>query len=213
MQSVPCILAAMTPCNRLYAFLGTQLASAHPGSDNPYAEWLRTYASPAFQALPQRMEALLDELGSDNDFGALHSCLPLPLTTCGYVGSIQAEEEPNLGAAEVAFLHFSCCKHVALPGLVEVGSWCRGQYFIAPPTTLAVVQACPLVPPTVPWRHMPCCQSANARHGSSGMQQESFVQTFLWAHQSSHFCWPWCAHDNGSFASQPCRPPQSSKLT
>ena len=77
MQSVPCILAAMTPCNRLYAFLGTQLAAAHPGSDNPYAEWLRTYASPAFQALPQRMEALLDELGSASDFGALHSCLPL----------------------------------------------------------------------------------------------------------------------------------------
>ena len=77
MQSVPCILAAMTPCNRLYAFLGTQLAAAHPSADNPYAEWLHTYASPAFQALPQRMEALLDELGSDNDLGALHSCLPL----------------------------------------------------------------------------------------------------------------------------------------
>ena len=75
-QSVPCILAAMTPCNRLYAFLGAQMAGAQPGSDNPYAEWLRTYTSPAFQALPQRMEALLDELGSGADFGVLRSSSP-----------------------------------------------------------------------------------------------------------------------------------------
>lgn len=53
------ILAAMTPCMRLYAHLGQQLApEAEPTS--PYREWVDTYADPEFDGLADRMEALLD---------------------------------------------------------------------------------------------------------------------------------------------------------
>jgi len=79
-QSVPCILAAMTPCSRLYGFLGTRLAPL-TRADSPYIEWVRTYADAEYQALPQRMEALLDELGEAEDFGEVPcsgiSLLPL----------------------------------------------------------------------------------------------------------------------------------------
>jgi hypothetical protein len=58
----------MTPCSRLYGFLGTRLAPL-TRADSPYIEWVRTYADAEYQALPQRMEALLDELGGAEDFG------------------------------------------------------------------------------------------------------------------------------------------------
>jgi thiaminase/transcriptional activator TenA len=54
------IVAAMTPCMRLYAFLGQSLAPAEP--DNPYREWIETYSSDEFEALAARLEVLLDEL-------------------------------------------------------------------------------------------------------------------------------------------------------
>lgn len=51
------ILAAMTPCMRLYAWLGANLA---PGRGGPYQSWIDTYSSPGFHALADRIEALLD---------------------------------------------------------------------------------------------------------------------------------------------------------
>lgn len=57
------ILAAMTPCMRLYAWLGQRLAGGdHEG--NPYREWIETYASPDFEGLAAELEGLLDELGA-----------------------------------------------------------------------------------------------------------------------------------------------------
>ena len=56
-------LAAMTPCMRLYAWLGRALAPPTPG--NPYADWIHTYAGPEFEALARRLEALLDRLAED----------------------------------------------------------------------------------------------------------------------------------------------------
>jgi thiaminase/transcriptional activator TenA len=51
--------AAMVPCMRLYAFLGQSLApSASAAGD--YAEWVTTYADPAFEELAGTLEALLD---------------------------------------------------------------------------------------------------------------------------------------------------------
>jgi len=50
--------AAMTPCMRLYAFLGQELARGAVVA--PYAEWVRTYASPEFEALAKSLEDLLD---------------------------------------------------------------------------------------------------------------------------------------------------------
>ncbi|WP_419939682.1 TenA family protein [Candidatus Palauibacter sp.] len=58
------ILAAMTPCMRLYAWLGQQLSAADV-EGNPYREWIETYASTEFEALARELEELLDELGAD----------------------------------------------------------------------------------------------------------------------------------------------------
>lgn len=52
------IFAAMTPCMRLYAFLGASLDADAAG---PYAEWVLTYADPDFEALAARLENLLDD--------------------------------------------------------------------------------------------------------------------------------------------------------
>jgi thiaminase/transcriptional activator TenA len=57
-------VAAMTPCMRLYAWLGKAL---RPGlrEGHPYARWIGTYASPAFEALAAELESLLDRLAAD----------------------------------------------------------------------------------------------------------------------------------------------------
>ena len=56
--------AAMTPCMRLYSFLGKQLApKLDPGS--PYREWVETYSSAGVEALASRLEGLLDRYGGD----------------------------------------------------------------------------------------------------------------------------------------------------
>ena len=51
-------IAAMTPCMRLYAFLGRALSA---GRVAPlYADWGKTYADPGFEALAAKLEVLLD---------------------------------------------------------------------------------------------------------------------------------------------------------
>jgi thiaminase/transcriptional activator TenA len=60
------IAAAMTPCMRLYAYLGQQLA-AHAKPESPYREWVETYSSAEFEALARRLEVLLDRYGGDHD--------------------------------------------------------------------------------------------------------------------------------------------------
>lgn len=51
-------IAAMTPCMRLYAFLGQSLAKKAVAP--AYQDWVRTYADPGFEALSARLETLLD---------------------------------------------------------------------------------------------------------------------------------------------------------
>ena len=58
-------LAAMTPCMRLYGYLGTELART-VGAGNPYQPWIATYSSPDFQALIVRVESLLDSMAQDS---------------------------------------------------------------------------------------------------------------------------------------------------
>jgi thiaminase/transcriptional activator TenA len=55
--------AAMTPCMRLYAFLGQELAKGNVAPT--YAEWVRTYAAPEFEDLARTLEDLLDWHGTD----------------------------------------------------------------------------------------------------------------------------------------------------
>jgi thiaminase/transcriptional activator TenA len=57
--------AAMTPCMRLYAFLGQSLAAEGVGEDNAYAEWIETYSALDFEALATRLEGLLDRYAAD----------------------------------------------------------------------------------------------------------------------------------------------------
>ncbi len=64
LESVGHTAAAMTPCMRLYAWLGQQLAPKLD-PDSPYREWVETYSSPDVQALAARLEALLDHYGGE----------------------------------------------------------------------------------------------------------------------------------------------------
>ena len=61
--------AAMTPCMRLYAFLGQSLAADADTKhrDHQYREWIQTYSSPDFEALATRLESLLDHYASDTE--------------------------------------------------------------------------------------------------------------------------------------------------
>ncbi|OYN75739.1 TenA family protein [Mycolicibacterium sphagni] len=56
-QDVGVIYAAMTPCMRLYAWLGQSLDPERAG---PYAQWVQTYADPDFENIARLLEGLLD---------------------------------------------------------------------------------------------------------------------------------------------------------
>ena len=58
-------IAAMTPCMRLYGYLGTELAQT-VGVGNPYQSWIATYSSSDFQALVKQVESLLDSMTEDS---------------------------------------------------------------------------------------------------------------------------------------------------
>jgi len=57
-------VAAMTPCMRLYAFLGQELAKKDVAP--AYADWVKTYSDPGFEALAVRLEKLLDQHAVDS---------------------------------------------------------------------------------------------------------------------------------------------------
>ena len=57
------ICAAMTPCMRLYAYLGRSLAGSVTGR---YREWVDTYAAAEFEELAATLERLLDRYATDS---------------------------------------------------------------------------------------------------------------------------------------------------
>ena len=57
-------IAGMTPCMRLYAFLGQELAKKDVAP--AYADWVKTYSDPGFEALAVRLEELLDQHAVDS---------------------------------------------------------------------------------------------------------------------------------------------------
>ena len=63
--------AAMTPCMRLYAWLGRELQPV-AAPDGRYREWVETYADPGFQNLAMTLEDLLDRLGGNPSVVAKH---------------------------------------------------------------------------------------------------------------------------------------------
>lgn len=58
-------IAAMTPCMRLYAYLGRTLASNNAAP--LYSEWVKTYADPGFEELAVQLESLLDQHAEDTE--------------------------------------------------------------------------------------------------------------------------------------------------
>ena len=59
-------IAAMTPCMRLYGYLGTGLAKTKGAvKDNPYQDWVATYSGPDFGGLITQLESLLDSMADD----------------------------------------------------------------------------------------------------------------------------------------------------
>jgi thiaminase/transcriptional activator TenA len=59
------IMSAMTPCMRLYSWLGKKLLNMI--SDNPYKEWISTYSDESFDNLAKSLENLIDEYDEDYD--------------------------------------------------------------------------------------------------------------------------------------------------
>jgi len=57
-------IAGMTPCMRLYAWLGQTLAKTDVAP--AYADWVKTYSDPGFEALAVRLEELLDQHAVDS---------------------------------------------------------------------------------------------------------------------------------------------------
>jgi thiaminase/transcriptional activator TenA len=58
-------VAAMTPCMRLYAYLGGELlGKCRP--QHPYRRWIEVYSGEEFERLAGRLETLLDQFAADN---------------------------------------------------------------------------------------------------------------------------------------------------
>ncbi len=70
-EPLAAILAALTPCMRLYAYLG-RTAEPDAPVDGPYREWVDTYAADGFEQLAVTLEAVLDEHAGDVDAVAGH---------------------------------------------------------------------------------------------------------------------------------------------
>jgi thiaminase/transcriptional activator TenA len=55
---------AISPCMRLYAYLGYQLARNNP-SEHQFVDWICTYSSQEFEDLALQLEQLMDRYASD----------------------------------------------------------------------------------------------------------------------------------------------------
>ena len=57
-------VAALSPCMRLYAWLGQSLAATNP-SDHDYRDWITTYGDPEIENLAVELEELTDRYATD----------------------------------------------------------------------------------------------------------------------------------------------------
>ena len=58
---------AMTPCMRLYSWIGKTLSSAD--YDNKYKDWIETYSDENFENLTRSLETLIDTYQDSYDLG------------------------------------------------------------------------------------------------------------------------------------------------
>ena len=64
-QSFIEILFAMTPCMRLYAWIGKSISTMT--LNNPYKEWILTYSDSTFESLAESLENLINEYENSYD--------------------------------------------------------------------------------------------------------------------------------------------------
>jgi thiaminase/transcriptional activator TenA len=63
-QEVGVTAIAMSPCMRLYAYIGQSLAAGGI-PEHHYSDWVKTYSSKAFEPLAAQLEALVDRYSPD----------------------------------------------------------------------------------------------------------------------------------------------------
>jgi len=63
------ILCAMTPCMRLYSWIGNSLSNYI--ENNPYKDWIKTYSSKSFENLAKTLENLIDQNNHSNKIDQL----------------------------------------------------------------------------------------------------------------------------------------------
>ncbi len=80
-QETGMTIAAMTPCMRLYAWLGRQLADRQQ-APHPYSDWITAYGSEDFERAAARLERLLDRYTPDT-----------PATADAYRYAMQCERD------------------------------------------------------------------------------------------------------------------------
>jgi len=56
---------AMTPCMRLYHFLGKEIATQYGVGNHQYSEWIETYNNPDFSEMVETLEGLVDRYNTD----------------------------------------------------------------------------------------------------------------------------------------------------
>lgn len=66
-QEVGLTAVAMSPCMRLYAYLGESLAAAHPAHQHRYSSWINTYSGPEFAALLLQIEQLVERYSQPSE--------------------------------------------------------------------------------------------------------------------------------------------------
>ncbi|EKV01415.1 putative transcription activator [Leptolyngbya sp. PCC 7375] len=64
-QPIGVTAVAMSPCMRLYAYLGQQLAQGGI-PEHTYEDWIATYCSDEFEPLAAQLEAIVDEYAADS---------------------------------------------------------------------------------------------------------------------------------------------------
>ena len=63
-------MSAMTPCLRLYSWLGKNLLNMI--SDNPYKQWILTYSDQSFDDLAKSLEYLIDKHDNSYDIDQIN---------------------------------------------------------------------------------------------------------------------------------------------
>lgn len=76
-QSIGITAVAMSPCMRLYAYLGQNLA-VNGVPSHAYKDWIKTYSSDGFEPLAKQLEAIVDEHSQDTQ--VVHSTYRYAMT-------------------------------------------------------------------------------------------------------------------------------------